>query len=108
MKERLRRNRTGGVVDRRFGENDPDMDPEEKMLERLAREKQVGNVNGVNRVNESRSARGIRHCIILKMMLNLRILDNLLLKWTNSIKMISCVYRMTMVSQSPKMMTDSR
>jgi nucleolar protein 14 len=41
VKERVRRNRTGGVIDRRFGEDDPNMDPEEKMLERFAREKQV-------------------------------------------------------------------
>jgi len=42
LKERQRRNKTGGVIDRRFGEDDPDMDPEEKMLERLSRERQVG------------------------------------------------------------------
>lgn len=41
MKERQRRQRAGGVIDRRFGENDPNMDPEEKMLERFAKEKQV-------------------------------------------------------------------
>jgi nucleolar protein 14 len=41
MKERQRRKRAGGMIDKRFGENDPNMDPEEKMLERVAREKQV-------------------------------------------------------------------
>jgi hypothetical protein len=41
VKDRQRRKREGGVIDRRFGENDDDMDPEEKMLERFAREKQV-------------------------------------------------------------------
>jgi nucleolar protein 14 len=41
LKERQKRNRAGGVTDRRFGEDDPDMDPEEKMLERFARERQV-------------------------------------------------------------------
>lgn len=35
-----RRNKVGGIVDRRFGENDPTMAPEDKMLERFAREKQ--------------------------------------------------------------------
>lgn len=30
----------GGIVDRRFGENDPTMTPEERMLERFTREKQ--------------------------------------------------------------------
>lgn len=35
-----RRNKVGGILDRRFGENDPTMAPEDKMLERFAREKQ--------------------------------------------------------------------
>ncbi|XWW92095.1 hypothetical protein V2A60_000017 [Cordyceps javanica] len=35
-----RRNKVGGILDRRFGENDPSMAPEDKMLERFAREKQ--------------------------------------------------------------------
>ncbi|KAG9015567.1 nucleolar complex protein 14 [Tulasnella sp. JGI-2019a] len=34
------RGRVGGVIDRRFGEDDPDMTVEQKMLERYAREKQ--------------------------------------------------------------------
>ncbi|KHN96308.1 nucleolar protein [Metarhizium album ARSEF 1941] len=35
-----RRNKIGGILDRRFGEYDPTMAPEDKMLERFAREKQ--------------------------------------------------------------------
>ncbi|EGX92237.1 rRNA maturation protein [Cordyceps militaris CM01] len=35
-----RRNKVGGILDRRFGENDPTMAPEDKMLERFAHEKQ--------------------------------------------------------------------
>lgn len=35
-----RRNKAGGIIDRRFGENDPTMTPEEKMLERFTKEKQ--------------------------------------------------------------------
>jgi nucleolar protein 14 len=35
-----RRNKVGGIMDRRFGENDPTMAPEEKMLERFTQEKQ--------------------------------------------------------------------
>lgn len=35
-----RRNKVGGILDRRFGENDPKMAPEDKMLERFALEKQ--------------------------------------------------------------------
>lgn len=35
-----RRNKVGGIFDRRFGEDDPTMTPEEKMLQRFAREKQ--------------------------------------------------------------------
>lgn len=34
------RNRVGGLVDRRFGENDPTMTPEERAAERFARESQ--------------------------------------------------------------------
>lgn len=38
--EMQRRNKAGGIVDRRFGENDPTMTPEDRMLERFTREKQ--------------------------------------------------------------------
>jgi nucleolar protein 14 len=34
------RNKAGGIIDRRFGENDPTMAPEDRMLERFTREKQ--------------------------------------------------------------------
>lgn len=34
------RNKVGGIIDRRFGENDPSMAPEDKMVERFATEKQ--------------------------------------------------------------------
>ena len=34
------RRRVGGILDRRFGENDPTMAPEEKMLQRFTQEKQ--------------------------------------------------------------------
>ncbi|RDL36838.1 Uncharacterized protein BP5553_06190 [Venustampulla echinocandica] len=36
----IRRRKVGGIVDKRFGENDPSMAPEEKMLERFTFEKQ--------------------------------------------------------------------
>lgn len=36
-----RRNKIGGIKDRRFGENDPTMGPEERALERFTREKQI-------------------------------------------------------------------
>ncbi|KAJ1867166.1 nucleolar complex protein 14 [Coemansia sp. RSA 989] len=39
-KERQQRNRFGGVVDQRIGENDPTMDPEERMLKRFTMERQ--------------------------------------------------------------------
>ncbi|KAF5092899.1 hypothetical protein D0Z00_004344 [Geotrichum galactomycetum] len=39
--EMYQKNRVGGVVDRRFGENDASMNPEEKMLERFTRERQM-------------------------------------------------------------------
>ena len=34
------RGHAGGIVDRRFGEDDPTMTPEERMLERFTRERQ--------------------------------------------------------------------
>ncbi|KAI0638448.1 nucleolar protein 14 [Trametes polyzona] len=40
LKEYEEKDRTGGIVDRRFGENDPTMTPEERMLERFTRERQ--------------------------------------------------------------------
>ena len=36
------RKKVGGILDRRFGENDPTMTPEEKALERFVKEKQRG------------------------------------------------------------------
>jgi len=36
-----KKNKAGGILDRRFGENDPTMTPEERMLERFTKEKQV-------------------------------------------------------------------
>ena len=38
-----RRKKLGGIVDRRFGENDPTMTPEQRALERFVKEKQRGN-----------------------------------------------------------------
>ena len=40
LKEYEERDRSGGILDRRFGESDPSMTPEERMLERFTREKQ--------------------------------------------------------------------
>ena len=40
LKEFEDKDRSGGIVDRRFGENDPTMTPEERMLERFTRERQ--------------------------------------------------------------------
>ncbi|KAJ2807109.1 nucleolar complex protein 14 [Coemansia guatemalensis] len=39
-KERERKGRLGGIVDQRIGENDPTMDPEERMLRRFTVERQ--------------------------------------------------------------------
>lgn len=44
--EMQRRKKVGGVLDRRFGENDPKMTPEERALERFVRERQRGNRKG--------------------------------------------------------------
>lgn len=38
--EMQRRNKVGGLIDRRFGENDPNMTLEDKMIERFTREQQ--------------------------------------------------------------------
>jgi len=40
LKEYEEKNRAGGIVDRRFGENDPTMGLEERMLERFTKERQ--------------------------------------------------------------------
>ncbi|KAL1311698.1 hypothetical protein AAFC00_001800 [Neodothiora populina] len=40
LPELQRRNKTGGIIDRRIGENDPTMTPEERALQRFTREKQ--------------------------------------------------------------------
>lgn len=39
LPEYLNRNKSGGIVDRRFGENDSNLNPEEKMLERFKKER---------------------------------------------------------------------
>ena len=40
MKEFQDKGRAGGIVDRRFGENDPSMSLDERMLERFTKERQ--------------------------------------------------------------------
>ncbi|EAW15101.1 snoRNA-binding rRNA-processing protein NOP14 [Aspergillus clavatus NRRL 1] len=40
LREMERKNKVGGIVDRRFGEDDPTMTPEERAAERFARESQ--------------------------------------------------------------------
>ena len=42
LAEMQRRNKVGGILDRRFGEDDPTMAPEDKILERFTKEKQRG------------------------------------------------------------------
>lgn len=44
--EMQRRRKVGGILDRRFGENDPTMTPEERALERFVKERQRGNRKG--------------------------------------------------------------
>ena len=41
-----RRQKVGGILDRRFGENDPTMTPNEKALERFVKERQRGSKKG--------------------------------------------------------------
>jgi nucleolar protein 14 len=40
LKEYEEKDRAGGIIDRRFGENDPTMSIEERMLERFTKERQ--------------------------------------------------------------------
>ena len=40
LKEYELKNHAGAIIDRRFGENDPTMTPEERMLERFTKERQ--------------------------------------------------------------------
>ena len=40
LREYQEKGRAGGIVDKRFGENDPTVAPEERMLERFTRERQ--------------------------------------------------------------------
>ncbi len=40
LKEFQEKDRAGGIVDRRFGENDPSMSLEDRMLERFTKERQ--------------------------------------------------------------------
>ena len=44
--EMQRRKKVGGILDRRFGEDDPTMTPEEKAMERFVKEKQRGGKKG--------------------------------------------------------------
>ncbi|KAK3341553.1 nucleolar protein 14 [Lasiosphaeria hispida] len=44
--EMQRRNKVGGIIDRRFGENDPNMTLEDKMIERFTREQQRSHKRG--------------------------------------------------------------
>jgi nucleolar protein 14 len=45
LEDQQRRRKVGGIMDKRFGENDSSMAPEEKMLERFTREKQLRHKN---------------------------------------------------------------
>ncbi|KAF4968078.1 hypothetical protein FSARC_4496 [Fusarium sarcochroum] len=60
--EMQRRNKVGGILDRRFGENDPTMAPEDKMLERFAREKQRSHKkNSMFDLEDDEPSEGLTH-----------------------------------------------
>jgi len=46
LPELMDRNRQGGIIDRRFGEDNPTLTPEEKNLERFTRERQRASATG--------------------------------------------------------------
>ncbi|KAI5862190.1 Nop14-like protein [Durotheca rogersii] len=55
-----RRHKVGGILDRRFGENDPHMTPEEKMRERFVREKQSHKTSVFN-LEDDEPSEGLTH-----------------------------------------------
>ncbi|KAI8965965.1 Nop14-like protein [Daldinia sp. FL1419] len=55
-----RRHKVGGILDRRFGENDPHMAPEEKMRERFVREKQL-HKSSVFDLEDDEPSEGLTH-----------------------------------------------
>ena len=55
-----RRNKIGGLLDRRFGENDPSMTPEEKAAERFVRENERRNKKGSMFDLEDDDAEGVQ------------------------------------------------
>jgi nucleolar protein 14 len=59
--ELQRRNKVGGILDRRFGENDPSMAPEDKMLERFTQEKQRRHKNSSAFDLEDEEEEGLTH-----------------------------------------------
>ena len=59
--EMNRRNKVGGIFDRRFGENDPTMAPEDKMLERFAREKQRSHKRSMFDLEDDEPVEGLTH-----------------------------------------------
>lgn len=63
LKEMQSRNRVGGILDRRFGENDPTMTPEERAAERFARqnERQMKKNSMFNLENDSEEELTLTH-----------------------------------------------
>ncbi|KAH9883254.1 Nop14-like protein [Xylariomycetidae sp. FL2044] len=59
--EMNRRNKVGGILDRRFGENDPTMAPEEKMMQRFVREKQSHKKNSLFDLEDDEPNEGLTH-----------------------------------------------
>ncbi|KAK7756837.1 nucleolar complex protein 14 [Diatrype stigma] len=59
--EMNRRNKVGGILDRRFGENDPTMAPEDKMLERFAQEKQRSHKKSMFDLEDDEVMGGLTH-----------------------------------------------
>ncbi|KAI1501773.1 nucleolar protein 14 [Biscogniauxia marginata] len=56
----MNRNKVGGILDRRFGENDPTMDPQEKMLQRFVHEKKSHKRNSLFDL-EDEPSEGLTH-----------------------------------------------
>ena len=59
--ELQRRNKVGGIVDRRFGENDPTMTPEERALERFVRASQGAKKRSMFDLEDEGEEEGLTH-----------------------------------------------
>jgi nucleolar protein 14 len=61
LKEYQERGRAGGIIDRRFGENDPSMSLEDRMLERFTRERQRASRGAMFNLDDDEEGEELTH-----------------------------------------------